>query len=232
MKLTHRQEIFIDRFLDLYREEHRPIHYSILAKHVGVSPLTAYDMLRVLEEKGFVTSEYHLNPENPSVGRSKIVFYPTNLAQQRMKALIEQTDLSDWKNVKAQIQARISADHMQDQKLTEEILALVPPDAPSALQFCYEVIALMILHLGRNSGRKVLLSYAPHIMESRVLKSGLLILGGFVLGLLTTEDAGFADRNNPIQKYLQLYESIVMNMEPQLCCLLRNSIQEIFLLVG
>ena len=67
MKLTRRQETFIHRLLDLYRELDGPIHYSLLAERVGVSPFTAYDMLRLLEEKGLVTSEYRLDSDKPVV---------------------------------------------------------------------------------------------------------------------------------------------------------------------
>ena len=60
LKLTRRQEDFINNLLDLYREMEGPIHYSVLAERLGVSPFTAYDMLRLLEEKGLVSSEYYL----------------------------------------------------------------------------------------------------------------------------------------------------------------------------
>jgi len=73
MKLTHRQETFILRLLDLSHEMNGPIHYSALAKRVGVSPFTAYDMLRLLEEKGLVRSEYRIEPRKTSVGRSEVV---------------------------------------------------------------------------------------------------------------------------------------------------------------
>ena len=46
MKLTRRQEEFIRKLMDLYWEKRGPIHYSVLAERLGVSPFTAYDMLR------------------------------------------------------------------------------------------------------------------------------------------------------------------------------------------
>lgn len=51
MKITRRQEDFIRKLLDLYRESEGPIHYSELAERLGVNRFTAYDMLRLLEEK-------------------------------------------------------------------------------------------------------------------------------------------------------------------------------------
>ena len=64
MKLTKRQEQFIENLIDLSQEIDGPIHYSTLAERLGVSPFTAYDMLRVLEKKGAVVSEYQVAEGN------------------------------------------------------------------------------------------------------------------------------------------------------------------------
>ena len=45
MKLTRRQTTFVERLVDLYHEAQGPIHYSTLARRLGVSRFTAYDML-------------------------------------------------------------------------------------------------------------------------------------------------------------------------------------------
>ena len=52
MKLTGRQQDFLNKFLDLYREADHPLHYAVLADRVGVTKITAYEMLRLLEERG------------------------------------------------------------------------------------------------------------------------------------------------------------------------------------
>jgi DNA-binding IscR family transcriptional regulator len=69
MKLTRRQEDVIRKMLDLHDLHQAPIHYKTLADHLGVSPFTAYDMLRLLEEKGLVTSEYQLASDKSGPGR-------------------------------------------------------------------------------------------------------------------------------------------------------------------
>ncbi len=72
MKLTKRQDAFIKNLLDLYMEAKEPIHYTVLAERLGVSRFTAYDMLRVLEDKGFVRSEYRLS-DKAKTGRSESI---------------------------------------------------------------------------------------------------------------------------------------------------------------
>ena len=74
IKLTRRQQEFINNLIDLSGEESGPIHYSVLADRLGVSPFTAYDMLCLLEKKGMVTSEYQLAAGKDGPGRAERLF--------------------------------------------------------------------------------------------------------------------------------------------------------------
>ena len=233
MKLTHRQETFIRRLLDLCREYKGPIHYSTLAERIGVSPFTAYDMLRLLEEKGFVTSEYRIEAGKSTVGRSEIVFLPTQLTYNRFAELANGADLDNWENVKSQIMKRILAGDIRDRDLADELIARIPPDAPETLRYCFEVITLLILRLGKNTGRKILVERMPQILEWKesFSKSGLIILGGFILGLLATDNSLILERDQPILEYIQRYQSLVSEMEPRLANRLANNIYDMFSLV-
>ncbi len=233
MKLTRRQEIFIHRFLDLYRELNGPIHYSLLAERVGVSPFTAYDMLRLLEEKGYVTSEYRTGSEKPSVGRSEVVFLPTELARHRLAELANGADLGNWDSVKSHIMARIRAGEFQDRIMAEEMLARVPPEAPETLRFCFEIMTILVLRLGRKTGRQILTERLPQFLEMKgaISRSGLLLLGGFVLGLSANENVVDLDRDQSIIEQVERYQALVMEMEPRLCRRLSDGIKEMFALV-
>ena len=82
-KLTPRQRAFLDNLLELYREGRAPVHYSELAKRLGVNRFSAYDMLKVLEKKGLASASYTLRSAaaaQPGPGRSIVVFSPTPLA--------------------------------------------------------------------------------------------------------------------------------------------------------
>ncbi|HEY72882.1 MAG TPA: Lrp/AsnC family transcriptional regulator, partial [Thermoflexia bacterium] len=57
MKLSPRQRDFLVRLLDLYREAEGPVHYVDVARALDVNPVTAYEMLRLLENKGLARSE-------------------------------------------------------------------------------------------------------------------------------------------------------------------------------
>jgi DNA-binding PadR family transcriptional regulator len=233
MKLTRRQEIFIHGFLDLYRELNGPIHYSLLAERVGVSPFTAYDMLRLLEEKGYVTSEYRIGSEKPSVGRSEVVFVPTELARRRIEELANGADLGDWDSAKSRILARIRTGEFQDRILAEEMLARVPPEAPETLRYCFEVMMVLILRLGKGTGRHILAERLPQLLEKKgaISRQGLLLLGGFTLGLLAIENPVDLERDQPILEHVERYQTLVMEMEPRLCRRLSDDLKDMFALV-
>lgn len=84
MKLTGRQLEFLRQVALLQAEESDDaIHYTQLAERLNVGNLTAYNMLKILEEKGCVESQYRL-PE-VRVGRSTVVHKITPLGRQMLK---------------------------------------------------------------------------------------------------------------------------------------------------
>lgn len=230
MKLTRRQETFVRRLLDLYREINGPIHYSVLAERVGVSPFTAYDMLRVLEEKGLVTSEYRLDSDRPVVGRSEVVFLPTERSRQLFIELAGDANQGNWEDVKSQILEKIRVGEMHDHVLAEEILARVPLDVPDVLRYCIEVMTIVLLRLGKGAGRRVLAEHLPQIIEWKgtVTRSGLMLLGGFTLGLLANESNNDVEWNKLLLEHIRRYQSLVMDMEPRLCRRLGDSMKDVF----
>ena len=65
-KLTARQKAFLEKLLELYHEHKGPVHYSAVAERLGVNRFSAYDMLKVLEKKGFASSSYALRSAAPA----------------------------------------------------------------------------------------------------------------------------------------------------------------------
>ena len=78
MQLTNRQRAFLETLFDVYHDHGRqPVHYTALARALGVANSTAYEMLKLLEKKGYVSSEYHLAADHAGPGRSMVLFRPT-----------------------------------------------------------------------------------------------------------------------------------------------------------
>lgn len=78
IKLTLRQKIFLMRLVEFFGYSRKPVHHTELAKALGLSNSTTYDMLKLLESKGVLYPIFAM-PKNESErhGRSRIMFVPT-----------------------------------------------------------------------------------------------------------------------------------------------------------
>jgi DNA-binding PadR family transcriptional regulator len=189
MKLTGRQRAFLSDFLDLYQEEKDSLHYTAVAERLGIGRITAYDMLRLLEEKGLVTSEYVMPRSGP--GRSTIVFRPTEQGEALMRQLAGETwDKEEWETVKVRILKALQAGSGEDyEPLLEEILARLP-ERKSPLIYTAEMVTAVILSL-RLVRETVPTSKLWEQLRDLGLpeEMGLNALGGVAVGLSLVEQA-------------------------------------------
>jgi DNA-binding MarR family transcriptional regulator len=152
LKLTPRQQMFLDKLFELYRNK-GPVHYSEVATEVGVNKFSAYDMLKVLEEKGVAASDYVLNDEQNGPGRSQVVFYPTHKAAQFLTQLREEMLYNaDWQTVKESILKRLEdARQSKPVDAMRESLSNLP-DTKVPLNYCAEMISVLMLNMERVRG--------------------------------------------------------------------------------
>ncbi len=145
MKLTRRQQMVLRNFLDLYREKDEALHYTELAEHLGVSTVTAYDMLRLLEDRGLLISEF-VPSEKGAGGRARVVFRPTPTGV----SLLESWAGSDWEQeeweiVKDRIVQALEAGKGSDyQDLLDDLLIRVESQN-SPLLYTAEMVTAVIL---------------------------------------------------------------------------------------
>ena len=144
MKLSSRQRDFLSHLLDLYREAEAPVHYADVARALEVSPVTAYEMLRLLEDKGLVRSET-ARPQGHR-GRSIVVFSPTE------KATVLQAELTgdtlsegEWEEAKAGVLEALERGKGTDyQDLVSELLLRIP-ERRSPLLFAADMVTVILL---------------------------------------------------------------------------------------
>ncbi|MBU0512843.1 MAG: hypothetical protein KKD28_14850 [Chloroflexi bacterium] len=147
--LTRRQQEFLSQFLDFDREMEEPVHYVTLAEHLGIGKVTAYEMLRLLEDRGLVRSEYHLPGEGRGPGRSTVLFRPTAEATRLLFDLAGGSpEDEDWDIAKEHIlqQLREGKAVGYDGLLTD-LLARIP-EQRSSLIYLTEMITATLLALG------------------------------------------------------------------------------------
>jgi hypothetical protein len=124
------------------------VHYVTVAKRLGIGNVTAYEMLRLLEEKGLIKAEYQSNPDQHGPGRSAVLFYPTREASNLINVLAgDEANLEDWQVVKEQILQQLREGKAGGyEELLSNLLARIP-ERRSPLIILTEMITAVILIL-------------------------------------------------------------------------------------
>jgi predicted transcriptional regulator len=147
-KLTYRQKQFLTQFLDIYKEMDHSVHYVAVAERLGIGNVTAYEMLRLLEERGLVRAEYQQNADQHGPGRSAVHFYPTKEANRLIDSMAGDADnLADWQVVKEQILQQLREGKAGDYEALISSLLLRIPERRSPLIYVTELITAVILML-------------------------------------------------------------------------------------
>jgi hypothetical protein len=190
-KLTARQQAFLDKLLELYQEHRSPVHYSDVAERLGVNRFSAYDMLKVLEKKGFASSSYTLRSAATSPaghsgpGRSMVVFAPTTRAAAALTPLTESVPTGeDWQRTRERVLARLRQAHeVSPREAVNDLLARMP-EANAPLTFCVEMIGAMLLNMNRVRIRAGTLSPFRVLAALRTGEAAELeVLAGLSVGI-------------------------------------------------
>jgi DNA-binding MarR family transcriptional regulator len=208
--LSARRKQFLQKLLDLYKKTNVPVHYETLAKSLGVSKWTSYDMMKELEKLGYLIRDYIVNPGE--AGRSQIVFRPTD----KTSSLFEQ-DRSEsapihpeeWQQIKSKVLAFLGSfksvnlsDAMQ--KMLEEV-----PKVQVRVSFCAHTIGLFLVYLRKLGGRtesliKNLVQNAPnHEMKTTMFVGTVL---GTIMQTMNHEIG--AETANLVKRYQQWFHDL------------------------
>lgn len=154
MSLTKRRLQFLHTLVELYQKTKLPIHYEALAKSLGVSKWTAYDMLKEIEKLGFITRSYEVNTK--VTGRSQVVFVPTDKASDLFnQSRNELVDLVDWKKTVENISGLLKdLNNTGPNEAVRKIWAEIP-EASVRINFCAYIIGLLLMYLKKLGGKEV-----------------------------------------------------------------------------
>jgi DNA-binding PadR family transcriptional regulator len=233
MKLTRRQEEFISNLHELNRELDGPIHYSLLAERLGVSPFTAYDMLCLLEEKGFVCSEYQLASGKSGPGRAERVFYPTDKARAKKQRIIKAAGGHTFseEGFRKFVLEQIRLGEHPDNELSEEMLARIPPEiSDSGLRYCMEIMTVINLRLRSSNAMQVFTQHKPGFANenSTDFRTSLFTLAGFAFGILVQEYSSDQQWVDQLREHVNIYTEIVFEMNQENILQLREFVEELF----
>ncbi|MCK4490861.1 MAG: hypothetical protein KAU23_11395, partial [Anaerolineales bacterium] len=116
------------------------------AKRLDIGKVTAYEMLRLLEKRGLVKSEFHLPSGDRGPGRSIVLFRPTQNAVQLINQLSGGTaDSEAWELAKVRILLQLHEGKVEGyESLLNDLLARIS-ERRSPLIFMTEIITAAIL---------------------------------------------------------------------------------------
>jgi DNA-binding PadR family transcriptional regulator len=216
MPLTSRQRAFLESLFDVYHDHGRqPVHYTALARALGVANSTAYEMLKLLENKGYVSSEYRLAAGHSGPGRSMVLFRPTMKALRTFRHLLgEDVRAKEWEDIKEKVLGRLALQGVPgDERLLDDLLVAIPL-SQDPLSYCGRVVAASLVRI-----RESFLSRMPEFGILRDMVNGeatgwdaLSLLPGFALGL------AYAVRQNPswlsrLTEYAKRYQGYLRQMD-------------------
>lgn len=191
LRLTPRQRAFLDKLWELYREHRGPVHYSDVAAGLGVNRFSAYDMLKVLEKKGFASSSYALASGHSGPGRSMVVFSPTARADTPSNFGIDRQRLDgDWQRARERVLTLLQQARGTDYRETLNDLIARLPDPQAPLDYCTEMIGVLLLNMRRAKARTEGMNPFRALAALRPNSAvGLKTLAGLSLGAtLSAED--------------------------------------------
>lgn len=218
MQLTSRQRAFLEKLFDVYYDHRRqPIHYTALARALRVANSTAYEMLRLLEQKGYVSSEYHLADDHVGPGRSMVLFRPTMKALRMFRHLLgEDGRGKEWEFVKEKVLGRLAAEGLpDDEQLLTDLVAAIP-ESEDPLSYCGRVVAASLVSIkGQLLSRIQELSIFRDMgSEDTANFDALDLLPGFALGF------SYASRRNSswlsrLAEYARRYQAYLHQMDEE-----------------
>ena len=210
-KITLRQKAFLEKVIDVYREMKEPMHYSAIAGKLGLSKSTAYDMLRVLELKGMIGSQYATPKEIAGPGRSSILFYPTAQAKEFFLHLTREVNIPDeWENAKARILTSLRRGKGNYKELIQELLNKTR-ETQSPLAQCAGIVTALLLSLREAKEGLAEQSSVGAIVKAPVSKLRMSILAGLIMGLSLSNQAVTRMLGN-YREYTDKYEASLQKL--------------------
>ena len=216
--LTNRQRAFLEKLLDVYYSHRRlSVHYTTVARALGVANSTAYEMLKLLEQKGYVSSEYHLPDRPPAGGRSMVLFRPTMKGLRVFRHLAgEDIRNREWDGIKEKVLTRLSAEGLPgDNELLSELLRAIP-QSEDPLSYCSRVIAASLVSVRGHIADRVhqLAVFREMLSEEMLALDALDLLPGLAIGFASALSGGSA-RLTALAESARRYQQYLQQMDEE-----------------
>lgn len=187
MGITKRRKQFLEEIVKIYRDTLMPVHYMTVAKAVGVSKWTAYDVMKVLEKDGYLKSSYRKN-ENDT-GRSMVLFIPT---EEVIKLISDNSGqiskLKIEKEIKDQLLNinKISQNYSYSQSVNDLLIKI--KNAECKVEFCYYFLGILVLSLNQlGKEHRDLTKFVMTVSDKTSVQ--LTVFVGLAVGMITSKES-------------------------------------------
>ena len=213
--LTRRQAEFVENLVDLNQLLDGPIHYSVLAERIGVSPFTAYDMLRLLEKKGLVRSEYHLPQDRNGPGRAERVFFATAAGREHRRQMLAGRGATAVANLPGLMLPEMCRADDIASGLTADLLARAAAREGVA-RYGIELVPLVAWRLRDNPARPQMQATLAAVLpaDRPATPADLTLFGGTLLGFLAGEQGVDPEWLAELAAHVQRYQAHVRALDP------------------
>lgn len=182
MIITQRQKEFLIKIKQLYEKSNSPVHYITVAKKFGISKWSAYEMLKVLREKGFLATKYIVSPVEKNPGRSMVFFIPTKITGEILTKKEQiSNQLEEWYQTREYLlQIFKNLKKTSPKKVIDELLEKIPKIEMPIIFSAY-IITLLVVCLKTFSTKSIQL-IKKNILFTSKPEIALTMFAGTVLG--------------------------------------------------
>ncbi|HIE12539.1 MAG TPA: hypothetical protein EYP63_03795 [Desulfotomaculum sp.] len=202
MALTRRRKDFLAMLIQRYEQRRRPVHYTDVASDLKVSRWTAYDILRRLEQDGYLEAVYETGRKEGGPGRALVLYRPT-----RKKDPARRESAEDWPALRGRLLNLLKEKRQRAREIVGELLHELPEIKGRLAKSAYN-LAVLIAHLGEmsTSGRKFL---SEIIARARHPEEGLSLFTGAAIGALLGGAV-----SGPVERCIKRLQRQVAELEP------------------
>ncbi|MEW6105800.1 MAG: hypothetical protein AB1563_05490 [Bacillota bacterium] len=230
MSLTERSREFLAALRKLYEEQKGPVHYEDVAKAVGVSKWTAYDMLRKLAADGLVGVEYILNRHKRTPGRSMVMFRPNEGREDAQAGQMKHGGHLPFGEELARIKKNLVACLSELRGSTSQGIwqglmeKLDRASGPAA--FC-GYMAVLLVACTRLLGGNSLDALARLVQAGADAHSALVVFSGAIMGMLVVHPAVSREVTGKMAGYMRKFQDHIDSLSGQERSLLLEFVREI-----
>jgi len=214
--LTERRKEFLKAVIQQYELAGEPVHYTDVARLIGVSKWTAYDILTALAKGGYLEVVHRVDRKEGLPGRSQVTFRPTPAAYRGVNLSPDQDGgfQVDWERTRKELFQRLSeADRKGPAVILKETLAELP-HISNPLIFCAKLIVALLLAVWTvRKTAQVLMVLREALNYLSVPEAALILLVGLIMGYIWK--SGKAEAQDGLHRYIDRYVSEVRRMDKQ-----------------